>query len=159
MQKRQWRIRAVHIYMYGNNWDVLHVLHTVAEHIMQLFYFLQKPNYRLVSRVSLKILSLSDWPNNLLQVANGYKDNSVKIWWRSIHNCLGYLALTAIVDPYTYVKNKSAQKALKLKFCYDYTCISITYLKLGPPLLVKTRTLFSNQPWRFSMPEKGRLVY
>ena len=53
----------------------------------------------------------------------------------------------AMVDPYTYVNNnnKSAQKALKLKFCYDYACISITYLNLGPPLLVKKETLFSNQ--------------
>ena len=48
-----------------------------------------------------------------------------------------------MVDLYTYVKNKSAQKALKLKFCYDYECISITYLNLGPPLLVKKETLFS----------------
>ena len=49
-----------------------------------------------------------------------------------------------MVDPYTYIKNKSAQKALKLKFCYYYACISITYLNLGPPLLLqKEDTLFS----------------
>ena len=60
-----------------------------------------------------------------------------------MHNYFGYFALTAIADSYMYVKNKSAQKALKLKFCHDYICISITYLNLGPPLFVKKETLFS----------------
>ena len=58
-----------------------------------------------------------------------------------------------MVDPYKNLKNKSAQKNLKLKFCYDYACISITYLNLGPPLLVKKETLFSKPT--ILLPEVG----
>ena len=66
---------------------------------------------------------------------------------------------TFFIIPEMLVKNKSAQKALKLKFCYDYTCKSITYLELGPPLLVKKETLFSKLTFLFQASKIVKVDY